>query len=423
MAPAWWGGAQMVHEITILTLTSPAPVHSSGGLNLRHTPFAASSRSQPLDLSHVEIQTMYVSDDDDGDGNPDNDYLDGIYARKSATGSTDSDQVLSEPLTLQLGQTGQTQTYEAGTQIGYDFSGIMLQVEDGVVIAAYEVAFPRTVGTGALGDIMGGKYSVMIIPIPYTDADGNLLEAQAFDPTKTYYFKDTKDYNTSDYTIDYFQADCFATGTLIDTPDGPRPVELLKAGDRVITRDHGAQVLLWAGHMQLDGARLDLQPNLRPIRISAGSLAPGYPSRDLVLSPQHRVLVRSNIVQRMFGLREILVAAKHLTGLPGIEVMHPPNGVGYHHLLLDRHQILRSEGAWTESLYLGPQAMKGLPPGARREITALFPELEEADFRPQSSRRMLTGKEGRNLAMRHGKNRKDLFDLCTTLGRESLLSV
>ena len=32
---------------------------------------------------------------------------------------------------------------------------------------------------------------------------------------------------------------CFVAGTLIDTPYGPRPIEDLRAGDQVITRDNG----------------------------------------------------------------------------------------------------------------------------------------------------------------------------------------
>lgn len=405
----------MEQQITILTLKAQAPVKTSGGLNERQTPFAASPRTQPLNLDHVEVTTMHVSDDDT--------ELDGIYASKSYAGGVDANQVLSEDLVLQTGQTGQTQTFAAGTQVGYDFSGLMLQIEDDVVVAAYEVAFPRLVGSSALGDIMGGRFSVMIIPVPYTTDDGVVLDPQPFDPTKTYFFKDYKDYNSADFAIDYQSVDCFATGTLIATPGGLRRVETLQAGDLVTTRDEGPQALRWAGHVHVDARRLDLQPNLRPIRIAANSLGPGHPKRDLVLSPQHRVLVRSPIVQRMFGVCEILVAAKHLVTLPGIEVMTPPHGVGYHHLLLDHHQILCSEGAWTESLYLGPQAMKGLPAAARREIMALFPELKTAEFRPPSRRRLLDGREGRRLAMRHGKNRKHLFDADKTMAGQRLLSV
>ena len=40
---------------------------------------------------------------------------------------------------------------------------------------------------------------------------------------------------------------CFAPGTLIATPKGEVPVENLRAGDRVITRDNGIQEIRWTG--------------------------------------------------------------------------------------------------------------------------------------------------------------------------------
>src|SRR6056297_1430822 len=44
------------------------------------------------------------------------------------------------------------------------------------------------------------------------------------------------------------QVPCFVAGTLIKTPLGDVPVEQLQAGDLVITQDHGAQPVRWAGH-------------------------------------------------------------------------------------------------------------------------------------------------------------------------------
>ncbi|AUH66116.1 hemolysin [Paracoccus zhejiangensis] len=249
----------------------------------------------------------------------------------------------------------------------------------------------------------------MVIPVSHTLKSGAVLDPVPFDPSKSFYFGRNAFYSKDHYAIDYY-VDCFATGTLIDTASGPRPVETLQAGDRVETRDHGPQPLLWAGSCRVDAARMDLQPNLRPVRVAAGALAPGCPARDLVLSPQHRVLVRSSIALRMFDTPEVLVAVKHLVGLPGIEVLTPPEGVGYHHLLFAGHEVVRSDGAWTESLFLGPQAMKGLDPSARREVMALFPELAAQDAMPRPARQLLCGREGRKLAERHGRNRKPLVE-------------
>ena len=386
----------ITHDITVITLNAPAPVKSSGGLTAKNAPFSTYRSDQALnfDTMIVETKTLKVSDDDV--------LFDGILGGKNYATPRETNQTVAETITLGTGSSAQTVT--AGTQIGFDYSS-WIHDGDG---NHYEIAFPRVPGSGTFGDIVGGMYSIIVIPIPQTDSTGNLVDPGPFDPTKAYFFGGMNNYSTTDTSVPYYDPviDCFATGSLIDTPQGPRPVETLRAGDLVQTRDQGPQPLVWTGHTQVDAAQLDLLPNLRPIRIAAGALAPSLPARDLILSPQHRVLVRSAIVRRMFDESEILVAAKHLIGLPGIEVEKPSQGIGYHHILFDSHQVVRSEGAWTESLYLGPQALKGLGPAGRREVFALFPELADKDFRARGARRLLTGGEGRQLAYRHGKNRK-----------------
>ncbi|MDT9702188.1 Hint domain-containing protein, partial [Streptomyces sp. P17] len=93
-----------------------------------------------------------------------------------------------------------------------------------------------------------------------------------------------------------------------------------------------------------DAAALAANPHLRPVRIRAGALGAGVPARDLVVSPQHRVLLRSGIARRMFGASEVLVAAKQLLALDGVELASDLDSVTYVHFLFDRHQIVQSEG-------------------------------------------------------------------------------
>lgn len=396
----------MDYAITVITLNSPIPTGPTG--NAAQTPFGkftpyseSSQKGQLLDFANAERETLHVGDGDT--------RLDGYAGAKSAGAAPDLDQVVSKAITLGYGDS--RQDLLVGQRIGFDYSAHIFQIDQGKIVAVFEIAFPRIPAAteGSVGTIVGSKYSMMVIPVPYKTSAGNELAPVPFDLSKTYYFGNNLPYSKTDYSIDY-SFDCFATGTLIDTATGPRPVETLRAGDRVETRDHGAQALLWAGTCRVDAARLDLQPNLRPVRIAAGALAPRCPASDLVLSPQHRVLVRSSIALRMFDTPEVLVAVKHLVGLPGIEVLVPPGGVGYHHLLFAGHEVVRSDGAWTESLFLGPQAMKGLDPSARREVMALFPELAARGAMPEPARRLLCGREGRKLAERHGRNRKPLVE-------------
>ncbi|MDP1577726.1 MAG: Hint domain-containing protein, partial [Cypionkella sp.] len=87
---------------------------------------------------------------------------------------------------------------------------------------------------------------------------------------------------------------CFTPGTLIATPKGEVPVELLKAGDRIITRDNGIQEIRWVGRKDMGWHDLVANPHLKPVLIRQGSLGNGLPERDMMVSPNHRVLVAND---------------------------------------------------------------------------------------------------------------------------------
>ncbi|MTH77037.1 Hint domain-containing protein [Paracoccus aestuariivivens] len=201
---------------------------------------------------------------------------------------------------------------------------------------------------------------------------------------------------------------CFVSGTLISTDRGLVAVQDLMLGDMVWTKDDGFQPIRWIGSSKLSPTVLAQKPNLRPIRIRAGALGADRPSQDLLVSPQHRILVRSKIAVRMFGAMEVLIPAKQLLQVDGIDYADDIEAVEYYHFLFDRHQIVISNGAETESLYTGPQAMRTLPSAARAEVIALFPELEQADHQPESIRLLPSGRQSRKFAQRHASKQRAL---------------
>jgi len=184
---------------------------------------------------------------------------------------------------------------------------------------------------------------------------------------------------------------CFVAGTLIDTPDGPRPVEAIAPGDLVLTRDDGAQPVRWAG-----ARTVEAQGAFAPVAIAEGALGA---HGALMLSPEHRVLVEGHTAELLFGEREVLVAAKHL--VDGQAVTQRAGGeVTYVHLMFDRHQVVTTEGLESESFLPGPQTRSSFEADVLDEICAIFPELDPhtgAGYGP-AARRTLRGFEAGLLA-------------------------
>ena len=168
---------------------------------------------------------------------------------------------------------------------------------------------------------------------------------------------------------------CFTPGTLIATPKGERPVEELRAGDRVITRDNGIQEIRWVGQKAMDWKAFAANPHLKPILIQKGSLGDGLPERDMMVSPNHRLLVANDRTALYFDEHEVLVAAKHLVNHHGV---HEVSSIGtaYVHFMFDAHEVVLSNGAWTESFQPGDYTLKGMGNAQRNEIYDLFPELK-----------------------------------------------
>ncbi len=209
-------------------------------------------------------------------------------------------------------------------------------------------------------------------------------------------------------TYDNTNVCCFGADAMIATDRADRAAGALSVGDLIQTRDAGLQAIRWIGKRTLTAAELAANPNLRPIRIRKGALGAGLPVADLIVSPQHRILVRSKIAQKMFGTMEVLVAARQLCQLDGIDLAEDLAQVTYVHFLFDDHQIVLANGAEAESLHTGEEALKSVGPAAVEEIFAIFPELRAGRARP-AARVLTSGRLGRKLVVRHVQNRKPLL--------------
>jgi len=216
-------------------------------------------------------------------------------------------------------------------------------------------------------------------------------------------------YQSHETGYTYDEAVCFTNGTLIETETGPKPVETLQPGDRVLRHDGTCATLRMNASHSLSAKDLARNPKLRPVRIRAGALGRNLPYRDLCVSRQHRMLVSSRIAERMTGTQNSLVAAVRLIGVPGIAIDQGRTEVTYHHLLFDRHEVILAEGAPSESLYTGAEALKSLCEETRAEIYTLFPELTAENYRPTPACPILSGPRQKKLISRHLKNKRALL--------------
>lgn len=183
---------------------------------------------------------------------------------------------------------------------------------------------------------------------------------------------------------------CFAAGTALLTPSGEVAVEFLKTGDFLETADVGAQPIIWIGSTKIVfNANNEKQ---KPTIVAAHALGNDLPKRDLVISPQHKILLESTNGQR------VLAPAKGLTGQRGIRVMKGRTKVEYFHVLLSNHSIIFSDGLATESFYPGKTAMKMLKTEQRKAIEAAVPSLKnDVDAYGPQIRECLTRRQAEEL--------------------------
>lgn len=178
---------------------------------------------------------------------------------------------------------------------------------------------------------------------------------------------------------------CFTTGTLINTPDGPRLIEDLAVGDLVITQDNGAQPVRWIGSRRVAG-----QGTMAPVRVSKGTSGA---EKDLLVSPRHRLLVQGWRAELLFGAEEVLVAAKDLVNDDTIRTA-PCTSVTYVHILFDTHQIVETQGVLSESFLPRASILDAGETSTLNEFSTLFPDLahDKLSYGP-SARRVCTGRE------------------------------
>lgn len=195
---------------------------------------------------------------------------------------------------------------------------------------------------------------------------------------------------------------CFTPGTMIRTEQGELPVEAITEGVKVQTKDNGCQEVLWVGERRVTGARLYAMPHLRPIRLRAGALDKGVPDVGLLVSPDHRMMVKGARARALFNADEVLVAARDLVNDQSILVDHAARGVRYIHMLMPQHEIVFANAVETETFHPASAGLDDLAPGELDRMCAQVPGIrEDAAGYGAYARRVVSSAEA--AILRHGR--------------------
>jgi hypothetical protein len=127
-------------------------------------------------------------------------------------------------------------------------------------------------------------------------------------------------------------------GTKVATPDGEVDVETLKRGDLVLTHDGRTLPVSWLG-IQTVSTRFADPLRVLPIRIKAGALGDNVPARDLLISPDHAVLVDGALLQ----------AGALVNGTSIVRETRVPETFTYYHVEVDDHSLILAENTPAET--------------------------------------------------------------------------
>lgn len=256
---------------------------------------------------------------------------------------------------------------------------------NGSQIAAEYPGDTITINVSGVGNVTyrGTTFYLANGQVVFTPTDGKVLQNGTFVSST---FVQTQ----GSTTVPQLGPACFAAGTLLRTAEGDRPIEMLCVGDLVETLDHGLQPVRWIGSRVIDGSA-----DFAPVRFEAGVIGN---DRPLMVSPQHRVILSGAMSDLLFGAPEVLVPAVHLVGRPGV-TRAPMPSVRYLHVLFDRHEIVLSDGAPTESFHPGGQLLAA-DRAIRSEISVIFPDCPGLAHRADipAARPVLSAYEARLLA-------------------------
>jgi len=257
----------------------------------------------------------------------------------------DSSGKLTGAARLDAGASATVNIQAGGTVVlpsGQDYTALTLtgSEKSSVVISGFKGSDPKLSDHILLKDIPRSN----IIGVDYPDADtvrfrmrdGTALDLNIIGVQK--YGYDLSD-NGSGSTV--FSV-CFLSGTMISTPSGEIAVETLKIGDYITAYEgdkEKTRKIIWTGMRSVSSEETEnAELTSFPIRIKAEAFGVSEPREDLLITPEHCVLIDG-----------ALIPARMLVN--GVSIFHDTTlrEYTYHHFETEAHSIVRSNGILSES--------------------------------------------------------------------------
>lgn len=187
---------------------------------------------------------------------------------------------------------------------------------------------------------------------------------------------------------------CFGPGTMIRTENGEIPVEWLETSDKVLTRDHGYQPIVWIGRTKLPPEYFAQYPDERPVCIPAGSCGANTPTHDLQVTGDHRLLFTSAEAEMMYFSNEVLLPAKAWADRGRGFQITPVKPYTLTHIACAHHEVILAQGTWVETIFTGPETLRRL---SDEDAERLKEALGPGGFDQETARPCLTRSEARLL--------------------------
>jgi hypothetical protein len=233
---------------------------------------------------------------------------------------------------------------------------------------------------GDLIDLNGGSAETYT---GYTD-EGPVTDLQFLYSSSADLAGQTLNYTTGVFTV------CFLAGTMIATPAGETAVEALAIGDLVLTADGRTVPVRWVGAQSVVSVFADRLRTF-PVRITAGAFGDDLPARDLLVSPDHALVLDGVLVQ----------AGALVNGTSIVRETAMPERFTYFHVELDDHSLVLAEGVPAETFldtvtrrrfdnFADYEALYGDTGATIAEIAA--PRIKSARQLPQALRARLAAR-------------------------------